>query len=103
MTHAKEEVPDLELASDAYAAARDAHCVVICTEWPEFRQLYLSVLRDSMAYPLVLDGRNIFEPDEMRSLGFAYYPTGRPAVNLGAAHQGRGRRNPWSDPGTFAS
>jgi UDPglucose 6-dehydrogenase len=103
MTNAKEDVPDLELAADAYAATRDAHCVVVCTEWPEFRQLDLNVLRETMAYPLVVDGRNMFDPDEMRSLGFAYYPTGRPAVNLGATHRGRGGRNRGSDSGSVAS
>jgi UDPglucose 6-dehydrogenase len=80
MANAKEEVPELALASDAYAAASDSHCVVICTEWPEFRSIDLNLLRDVMTYPFVVDGRNIFGPDEMRSLGFTYYPTGRPAI-----------------------
>ena len=80
MASAKEEMRELELASDAYAAAADAHCVVICTEWPEFRDLDLRLLKDSMAYPIVVDGRNIFEPEEMGSLGFTYSPTGRPTV-----------------------
>jgi UDPglucose 6-dehydrogenase len=103
MTNAKEDVPELDLAADGYAAASDAHCVVICTEWSEFRQLDLTVLRDAMAYPLVVDGRNMFDPDEMRSLGFAYYPTGRPAVSLGPADGRRGRRNRDGDPGAVAS
>jgi UDPglucose 6-dehydrogenase len=80
MASAKEEVPELELASDGYAAAADAHCVVICTEWAEFRAMDLNVLRDMMAYPMMVDGRNVFGPDEMRSLGFTYYPTGRQAI-----------------------
>lgn len=80
MTSAKEEVPELELASDGYAAAADAHCVVICTEWPEFREMDLHVLKEVMAYPLVVDGRNVFGPEEMGALGFTYYPTGRPAI-----------------------
>jgi UDPglucose 6-dehydrogenase len=80
MAGAKEEIPELELASDGYAAATDAHCVVICTEWAEFRALDLSMLKDTMAYPMVVDGRNVLDPDEMRSLGFTYYPTGRLAI-----------------------
>jgi UDPglucose 6-dehydrogenase len=80
MASAKEEIPELELASDGYAAAADAHCVVICTEWAEFRHMDLQVLKEKMAYPMVVDGRNVFGPDEMRSLGFTYYPTGRPAI-----------------------
>jgi len=80
MAGAKEEIPELELASDGYAAAADAHCVVICTEWAEFRDMDLNVLSEMMAYPMVVDGRNVFGPDEMRSLGFTYYPTGRQAI-----------------------
>ena len=80
MAGAKEEIPELELASDGYAAAADAHCVVICTEWAEFRAIDLTILRDTMAYPMVVDGRNVLDPNEMRSLGFTYYPTGRLAI-----------------------
>ena len=78
--NAKADVPDLELASDPYAAATSAHCLVLCTEWDEFRTIDLDRLRDLMAYPLVVDGRNVFDPAEMRRAGFTYYPTGRPAV-----------------------
>lgn len=81
MANAKEALPGLEVASDPYEAVRDAHCVVMCTEWPEFRELDLVAVKDAMSVPLVVDGRNIFEPEEMRSLGFIYYPTGRPAVS----------------------
>jgi UDPglucose 6-dehydrogenase len=80
METAKREVPDLMTAADPYAAASAAHCVIICTEWPEFRDLDLVKLKDVMAYPLLVDGRNVFDIDEMRSLGFTYYPSGRPAV-----------------------
>jgi UDPglucose 6-dehydrogenase len=78
MANAKEEVPELEVAPDAYQAAAGAHCVVVCTEWLEFRVLDLQRLRSVMAYPLVVDGRNLFGPEEMVAAGFTYYPTGRP-------------------------
>jgi UDPglucose 6-dehydrogenase len=52
----------------------------VCTEWPEFRHLDLDRLRVAMAYPLVVDGRNLFSLDQMKSAGFSYYPAGRPAV-----------------------
>jgi UDPglucose 6-dehydrogenase len=78
MANAKEEVPELEVAPDAYQAAAGAHCVVVCTEWLEFRVLDLQRLRSVMAYPLVVDGRNLFGPEEMVAAGFSYYPTGRP-------------------------
>jgi UDPglucose 6-dehydrogenase len=39
-----------------------------------------TLLKEVMAYPLVVDGRNVFDPEEMGSLGFTYYPTGRPPI-----------------------
>lgn len=77
---AKDEMPALEFAPGPYEAAEDAHCLVLCTEWPEFRSLDLARLKDSMRYPLVVDGRNLFDPAEMAANGFSYYPVGRPAI-----------------------
>ena len=76
--NAKEELPDLEITDDPYLAAQGAHCLVVATEWEEFRQLDLAALREAMAYPVVVDGRNLFDPLEMSNAGFSYYPTGRP-------------------------
>jgi UDPglucose 6-dehydrogenase len=75
---AKDELPGLEIAVDVYQAANGAHCVVVCTDWPEFRDLDLAQLRMAMAFPFVVDGRNLFEPAEMAAAGFSYVPTGRP-------------------------
>ena len=61
-------------------AVNDAHCMVLCTEWEEFKTLDLDKLHSLMAYPVVIDGRNLFDPQEMRNAGFSYYPTGRPHV-----------------------
>ena len=80
MVNAKEEVPELEVAPSPYQAAAGAHCAVVCTEWPEFRVLDLETLRDVMTYPLVVDGRNLFDRESMAAAGFTYYPTGRPRV-----------------------
>ncbi|MGZ4131502.1 MAG: UDP-glucose dehydrogenase family protein [Actinomycetota bacterium] len=82
---AKEELPGLETAASALEAARGAHCVVLATEWDEFRRLDLDALREAMAHPVVVDGRNLFDPETMRDAGFWYYPTGRPAVAPEAA------------------
>jgi UDPglucose 6-dehydrogenase len=76
-SNAKAEVPDLEIAPDAYEAARGAHCVVLCTDWDEFRALDLVRIRESMSFPVVVDGRNLFDFEQMNQLGFTYYPTGR--------------------------
>jgi UDPglucose 6-dehydrogenase len=77
---AKAELPQLEIATDPYEAAAQAHCLVLCTEWKEFLGLDLPKLRSYMTYPIVVDGRNMFDPGQMRAAGFSYYPTGRPAV-----------------------
>lgn len=78
--NAKAELPELEIAEDPYEAAAGAHCVVVCTEWPEIRGLDLAKLKDAMAYPVMVDGRNLFDPHDMAANGFTYLPTGRPAV-----------------------
>jgi UDPglucose 6-dehydrogenase len=75
---AKAEVPDMEVVDDAYDAVADAHCLVLATEWDEFAHLDLAKLRELMAYPVVVDARNLFDPEEMAQAGFVYYPTGRP-------------------------
>ena len=74
------EVPELELAPDPYAAAEGADCVVICTEWDEFKELDLGKLKTALARPVLVDGRNVFDPNEVATLGFTYYPMGRPPI-----------------------
>lgn len=74
------EFPDLQVAGDAYDAARGAHCLVVATDWEEFRALDLATLKLAMAHPVVVDGRNLFDPAEMKAAGFWYYPTGRQPV-----------------------
>lgn len=78
--NSKAEVPELEIAPDPYDAAQGAHCVVMCTEWAEFSRLDLARVKSSMTYPVIVDGRNFFDPEQMRSAGFTYYPTGRPSI-----------------------
>jgi UDPglucose 6-dehydrogenase len=78
--NSKAELPQLEISPDAYEACSSAHCVVVGTDWEDFKDLDLARLKDIMIYPIVVDGRNLFEPQQMRSAGFTYYPTGRPAV-----------------------
>jgi UDPglucose 6-dehydrogenase len=79
--NAKSEEPSLELAHSAYEAAAGAHCVVVCTEWDEFGALDPHRLREEMAHPIVVDGRNVFDSCAMSEAGFHYYPTGRPPVS----------------------
>lgn len=79
-TGAKQEIPEMEIAPDAYSALDGAHCVVLCTEWEEFRQLDLAHVRELMMFPVVVDGRNFFEAETMAAAGFTYVPTGRPPI-----------------------
>jgi UDPglucose 6-dehydrogenase len=70
----------LTYADDAYAASKNVDALLILTEWAEFGQLDLERLRRSMRYPIVVDGRNMFDPAVMDRLGFTYISIGRPAV-----------------------
>jgi UDPglucose 6-dehydrogenase len=75
--NAKSEVPDLGIAASAYDAVDGAHCMVVCTEWDEFRLLDLERAKGLLAHPIVVDARNLFDPAEMRAKGFVYYGMGR--------------------------
>jgi UDPglucose 6-dehydrogenase len=70
----------IEFAGDAYAAARGADALLILTEWDEFSTLDLDRMRQELKYPIVIDGRNLYDPQKMAALGFTYYSVGRPAV-----------------------
>ncbi|MEA2452285.1 MAG: UDPglucose 6-dehydrogenase [Actinomycetota bacterium] len=78
--NAKAEMPELEVVEDPFDAATGAHCVVITTEWPEIADLDLPRLKQVMAEPVIVDGRNVFDPSQMAGTGFTYIPTGRPPV-----------------------
>lgn len=64
-------------AKDAYAAARDADCLVLMTEWAEFKKLDFKKLRDLMKQPVLMDARNLYDPDRVRLAGFRYLGMGR--------------------------
>ncbi len=75
------EVEGLRLAPDLYAAADGSDCVVVCTEWQEIRDVDLGKLKSSMARPVFVDGRNVFDPEAVTGAGFAYYGMGRRAID----------------------
>jgi len=77
MPKARRLLPDVEMKQDAYEAARDADALVVITEWNEFRQLDLQRLKSLMKRPVIIDGRNIYEPDELKAMGFVYKGVGR--------------------------
>ena len=77
MNNVARENPELRLAEDPYELADGADALLVCTEWNEFKQLDLSQLKARMATPIMADGRNIYEADRMRDLGFTYRAVGR--------------------------
>lgn len=62
---------------DAYCAASDADALVLVTEWNEFKQMNMARVAASMKQKFLVDGRNIYEPDQMRAAGFEYRGVGR--------------------------
>jgi len=66
-------------AGSAYEAAHGADALLILTEWEEFAHLDLNRLREELKYPIVIDGRNLYDPDVMSAQGFTYYSVGRAA------------------------
>ncbi len=78
MDNARRILPEsVNFAPNAYEAAQNTHGVVIVTEWNEFRQLNLVKLAQGMKDLVLFDGRNIYEPEEVKKLGFMYYGVGR--------------------------
>jgi UDPglucose 6-dehydrogenase len=78
MEKARTVLPKVEFTASAYDAAQGAEAILIATEWEQFRGLDWERIRDSMARPLVLDGRNMLSPAEMKTRGFEYFSIGRP-------------------------
>jgi UDPglucose 6-dehydrogenase len=69
--------PGVEVVGSVAEAVRGADAAVIVTEWPELRALASSETRDAMAKPLIVDGRNLLDPSEVRAAGFTYEGIGR--------------------------
>jgi UDPglucose 6-dehydrogenase len=70
-------VPDIDYMKDAYQVAEGADALVLVTEWNEFRHLDLPRIKQLMRKPVMIDGRNIYDPEVMRGLGFTYRGVGR--------------------------
>jgi UDPglucose 6-dehydrogenase len=80
MERVKEVIPSgLTFANSAYEAAHGSDALVILTEWEEFANLDLNRLRQELKYPIVIDGRNLYDPEAMAAEGFSYYSVGRAA------------------------
>jgi UDPglucose 6-dehydrogenase len=70
---------NIKFANSAYEAATGADALLILTEWEEFANLDLDRLNQELKYPIVIDGRNLYDPEIMAARGFTYYSVGRAA------------------------
>lgn len=77
MKKAKELLTGVVFAKSAYDALKNADCLVVLTEWEEFKNVDLGKVKKLLRQPVVVDGRNIYDPLSMRSLGFVYKCMGR--------------------------
>jgi len=77
MNNAREMLDKVEFCQDPYSAAKGADCLLLLTEWDEFKNMDLKKIKKAMNEPNLIDGRNIFEPDKMLELGFNYRSIGR--------------------------
>ncbi|MDD5196599.1 MAG: UDP-glucose/GDP-mannose dehydrogenase family protein [Candidatus Omnitrophota bacterium] len=66
--------------ADAYSACRSADCLFIATEWDEFKELDFVKIKKLLKRPLIVDGRNLYDPEVLRKLGFSYISIGRKKV-----------------------
>src|SRR5207248_8687983 len=75
-------LPGVNLCANAYEVADDADALILMTQWSQFRRLDLEQIRRSMRYPLLVDGRNLYDPEDMVAKGFFYQPIGRPVPDM---------------------
>ena len=75
--HARKLFPKVTYSKDAYSACRGADCLVMVTEWNEFKELNFARVKKLLRRPLVIDGRNMYDPLKMKKAGFTYECIGR--------------------------
>ncbi len=77
MTTAAREIPGADFCEDAYDTAKGSDALIFATEWNEFRKLDLPRVKELLRQPVIVDLRNVCEPDEMKRMGFRYTGVGR--------------------------
>jgi UDPglucose 6-dehydrogenase len=78
MAKSKRALPEsVEFCKDAYSAAKNSDCLLLATEWNEFKELDFRKIKRLLRQPVLVDGRNIYDPSEMKKLGFTYVGIGR--------------------------
>jgi len=77
MKVAEKRLSSVDFCEDSYDVAKDVDLLIIVTEWNEFKKLDLNRIKNLMKNPIILDGRNIYNPQEVKRLGFTYQGVGR--------------------------
>jgi UDPglucose 6-dehydrogenase len=79
MDKARAVLKDVTYVENMNKVAEGCDALVVATEWPEFKKLDLEYARKQLTHPILFDGRNLFDPQEMEKLGFIYKSIGRPS------------------------
>jgi len=87
MSNAARQLSDVDMMPNPYAVAEGADAIVLVTEWNEFKNLDLERIRGVMRRPIIVDGRNIYDPEAVSGLGFQY-------AGIGRGYGGHGTENP---------
>jgi nucleotide sugar dehydrogenase len=77
MEKAKKKINGITFAKDAFEALKNKDCMVVLTEWDEFKKLDLDLVKKTLKKPIIIDGRNIYEIQDVIEKGFQYYSMGR--------------------------
>ena len=77
MENSRKVLPTLTYCQDEYETARDSDALVIATEWNQFRNLDLLKIKKLLKTPIFIDLRNLYEPSQLKDLGFIYEGVGR--------------------------
>jgi UDPglucose 6-dehydrogenase len=83
MKGASQMLKRVVLCENPYEVAENADALILTTEWNEFKQLDFARIHQSMHQPIIVDGRNLWDPERMREFGFQYFSIGRPTTNGG--------------------
>jgi UDPglucose 6-dehydrogenase len=75
-----EAIAGATFANSALEAVESAEALIVATEWPEFANIDLEIVKGKMTTPIIFDGRNLFDPATMAKLGFRYHSIGRASV-----------------------
>jgi UDPglucose 6-dehydrogenase len=77
MEKAKAVLPNVTFVDDMNAVAEGCDALVVATEWDDFKKLDLERARKALTHPILFDGRNLFDPQEMEQMGWIYKSVGR--------------------------